>query len=222
MAEIIPAILPTSYADLEDHVDRVAGLAPVIQIDVTDGHFVPSKTWPYNGVSREVFDDLTEEKIGLPHWDEIDYEIDLMVSDPEKEAEKWLHAGAGRIILHVESSKDLKPIIEKLKGVIGIGIAIDTISTLDFIFPYIHDIDVVQFMGIKKVGFQGEPFDDTVLARISRLREAYPDVTISVDGGVNLDNAQTILKAGADRLVVGSAIWKSENLVDTLRQFQEM
>lgn len=222
MAEIIPAIIPQNYKDLEEHVRIVSNFVPLVQVDVTDGKFVQSKSWPYNNRDQDAYRQILSEDIGMPFWDTIDYEIDLMVSNPEAEARHWVAAGAGRIILHVESSDNLKPIIEELQGVVSIGLAVSPGTTLEKIYPHISEIDFVQFMGIKKIGFQGEMLEGSVLSAITKLRDSYPELIISVDGGVTLDNAYSLVKAGARRLVSGSAIYESGDIEDTIRQFEEI
>jgi len=80
----------------------------------------------------------------------------------------------------------------------------------------------VQCMGIKKIGFQGQSFDESVIERVRLLRASFPQLMISVDGGVNESNIVALAEAGADHLVVGSAIWSSETPTDALARLQEL
>lgn len=221
MAEIIPAIMPESYEDLVNKVDRVSSSVLLVQVDVMDGRFVPSRSWPYKKPDA-TFDKILKEDEGLPMWDTLDYEIDMMVAKPTEEIEKWVTAGAARVIVHIESCHDPKPLIEKYKGTVGLGLAIGVETSLDAIIPFVQDVDFVQFMGIKKIGYQGQPFDSSVLSRITRLKDAYPELIISVDGGVTLDNAKQIIEAGATRLVSGSAIFDTVNIVETIQRFKKL
>ena len=221
MADIIPAIMPETYDDLTEKVARVSSAVPIVQVDVMDGKFVQSRSWPYKKADQS-FEKILKEDMGLPAWDTLDYEIDMMVADPEKEMERWIQAGAARVIIHIESLKDPKELIEKYRGTVGVGLAIGTATSLDTIFPFASEIDFVQFMGIKNIGYQGQEFDPTILPRITRLRDAYPELIISVDGGVTLDNALTIMRAGATRLVSGSEIFDSVNAIDTIEQFRRL
>ncbi len=156
----------------------------------------------------------------MPNWEEMDFEIDLMVADPEQEVEHWLTAGARRIIIHFESTKNMDRIIGELQGLVEIGIAIGLDTPIDDIAPFIHDIDVVQCMGIRRVGFQGEAFDERVLEKVRELKSRFPERLVSVDGGVNLETAELLREAGADRLIVGSAIFESENIVQALEELE--
>jgi ribulose-phosphate 3-epimerase len=217
--EIIPAILPKDYAELTEKIELVKGIAPVVQIDICDGKFVPQAGWPYKKQDNN-FDAILKEEKGMPYWEDVDFEIDLMVADPEQEVEQWLTAGAKRIIVHFESTNNMDRIIGELQGLCEIGIAIGLDTPVDDIAPFIHDIDVVQCMGIRRVGFQGEAFDERVLEKIRELKSRFPERLVSVDGGVNLETAELLRDAGADRLIVGSAIFASENVVQAIEELE--
>lgn len=229
MVEIIPAIIPKSFSHLNEKMSLVSEIVPIVQIDVMDGVFVPEKSWPYIKNPDPDFTSILKEENGFPFWETIDFEVDMMISNPKENWEKWLTAGAKRIIVHVESTKNLKNFFETVKRDLPsedsllyteIGVAINIDTPNEEIYPLLTSVDFVQFMGIAKIGFQGQPFDERVLAKISDLRGKYPNVTISVDGGVNKENAVSLVKAGASRLVVGSAIFETENIADTLMDFQ--
>jgi len=83
-----------------------------------------------------------------------------------------------------------------------------------------YKIEAVQLMSISEIGYHGHPFEEKVLDRIKTLCEKYPNVTISVDGGVSLENASKIIFAGADNLLVGNAIFKSGNIKETIEKFK--
>ena len=84
------------------------------------------------------------------------------------------------------------------------------------------NIDYVQCMGIDEVGSQGIPFDTKTIDKVRELRQKYPDLEIQVDGGINTENAKLLKEAGADRIIVGSAIWKSQNIIETIRNFENI
>jgi ribulose-phosphate 3-epimerase len=232
MTEVIPAIIAESFEDLKGKMSRVEGLAPIAQLDVCDGEFVPSKCWPYIGDEENDFKKILEEDEGFPFWETLDFEADLMIKNPENFAKDWIKAGAKRIILHIESSEYLYDFVKELREEYGyfgegavdveIGIGINIETSNEDLYKFLDAengkslADFVQFMGIKKIGYQGQSFDDEVLDKISSLREAYPDVIISIDGGVNFENAKDLVEAGVNRLVSGSAIFESENIEDAI------
>lgn len=232
MVEIIPAILPQSFTELREKMAEVEGLVTNVQIDVCDGIFVPAKTWPYqNGGDDPDFDSLMSEAESFPFWQEIDFEADLMVANPELVWRKWLEAGAKRLIFHIESTKNIHALLKTVNSEIPghdsflhveIGIAINISTPNEKLNDVMNDVDFVQFMGINRIGFQGEAFDEQVLEKISDLREKFPNATISVDGGVNLENAPLLLDAGVDRLAVGSAIFGSEDPATELQNFLDL
>lgn len=218
-AEIIPAILPRDFAELEDKASLVQGVVKTIQIDVCDGQFVPNATWPYRKHDNN-FDLLLSEDIGLPSWEEINYEFDLMVNNPEEVVMDWLRVGSSRIIIHIESSGDISKAIDLVGGEVEIGLAINIETNIDKLEEYKDKIQFVQCMGIDRIGFQGQTFDDKVIEKIKSIHAKYPDLVISIDGGVSLDNAKDLIMAGATRLVVGSSIFDSDNVFDAVEKFK--
>ena len=234
MIEIIPAILPKDLDDLRDKMAQVSGIAPVVQIDVCDGKFVSSKSWPYIKGGMDEFSRITAEDEGFPFWDSLDLEIDLMVRKPEEVVGDWIRAGAKRLVLHIESAPNILETIEKLRAEYGtakeesfgleIGVALDIRTPNEEVFEILDMVDAdgdsiidfVQFMGIDNIGFQGQEFNDQVLEKISDLRDLYPNMPISVDGGVSFDNAADLISAGATRLISGSAIFETGDIAEAI------
>jgi ribulose-phosphate 3-epimerase len=191
---IIPAILPTSQGELVIRASQVLGLVPIIQVDVCDGIFVPSQTH---------FDEL-------PFRDQVQYELDLMVTlVAAVQLDAYIAMRPARIILHVEAIVENPMMyIHQIKSAgIGVGLALSNATLITAIEPYLNEIDFVQCMGIAHSGFQGQPFDEMVLEKIKELREKYPALVISVDGAVNSYTISRLAQAGANRFVVGSAIF---------------
>ena len=216
--EILPAILAKDFAELNEKLDLIASITNMVQVDICDGTFTPKASWPYKK-EDDNFSAIIKEDKGMPHWEELDFEIDLMIKDPELHLDHWITAGARRIIIHAESTKNIDRIIGELQGLVEIGIAINLDTPVDDIAQYIHDIDVVQLMGIEQIGFQGQVFDERVLEKARELKQRFPDRLVSVDGGVNIENAQQLRDAGVDRLIVGSAIFGAENPGEAYDEF---
>lgn len=228
MGVIVPAILPTSRDDLSEKLLRLKGLVDDVQVDVVDGRFVTPATWPYkdaHGVVREPSGDT------LPMLGQLSFEIDLMVEEPEKAIRHWIDAGATRIVIHAETTRMLPKLMHDLASTYGhdkdftpellsFGLAINVSTELALIEPFLHQCDFVQFMGIAKIGKQGEPFDKSVLPKISAFRKKYPAMPLQVDGGVSLETAPGLLQAGVSRLVVGSDLWKAPDLAAELKRLQ--
>lgn len=241
MTEVIPAIIPESFEDLKDKMAQVKGLTDLVQIDVCDGVFVPSTCWPYIGDTEGDFQlMITNESEGFPFWESMDFEADLMVANPENgKAEDFIRIGAKRIILHIESSDQMLDFVKKLRKEYGypvdsitsieIGIGINITTDNQVLNPFlIKDesgkslADFVQFMGIDHIGYQHQEFDEDVLEKISELRMQYPDVVISIDGGVSFENAHDLIEAGVNRLVSGSALYNSDDIGDAIEEMKNI
>ena len=214
--EIIPAVLPKSFADLESHLSVIHSVAKMVQVDIVDGRFAHNKTWPYK--DHETFEKIVAEEHGLPFWDDLDFEFDLMIQDPHLDIIKFIQAGGSRMVVHADAAGALEGlrILAEAKGEAGAfsittGLALLPSMQPDVLESFESLFDYVQVMGINKVGHQGEAFEPHSLALIERLRRRYPDLVIQVDGGVNLETIESLVLAGANRLVVGSAIFGEDN-----------
>src|SRR3989344_9217378 len=188
MPEIIPAILEPTFDEIQNKLGSLIGLVSTVQIDVCDGKFVPSKTWPYSSDSKE-WQKIKSEENGLPCWKDFDFEIDLMVERPELVISDWISAGAVRVYAHIEAPTDFSALQTVCDGKIELGLAINPSTSLEHLRPLIDKVAAVQCMGIERIGVQGEPFDERVIEKIKDLRETRPDLIISVDGGVSLQSA---------------------------------
>lgn len=210
--EIIPAYMPEKFIDIEGATAAVRGEVKTIQLDLMDAKYVPEATWPFMFENDYNLEDLKNEKDGFPYWEDINYELDLMIERPESNIDTWLGIGASRVIFHYASVHDwevIKNIDIVIRNFIDIGLAVTIHDDLEKIFPLIDKnvIDFIQVMGIAQIGFQGEPFDESSLEIIKTLRKKYPNLIISVDGGVSEDSIPDLCNAGADRLVSGSAVF---------------
>lgn len=232
MGIIVPAIIPTSRQDLEDKLSQLSGLCEEVQIDIVDGVFAGPASWPYVTDASEPSHMLTDGEL-LPRAGEFHVEIDLMSADPESVAGTWIGLGASRLTVHSESTRFIPRFLASTSslyghdadftpGLLALGLSIGIETDLALIEPHLKKIDYVQFMGIRKIGHQGEPFDTRVLAKIRAFRNRYPTIEIQVDGGVNLENAARLLEAGVKRLIVGSALWKAPDVAARYREFDEL
>lgn len=221
MIEIIPAIMPKNYEDLSEKMGLFAGVVPLVQLDIMDGKFVPARTWPYPKDAR--FDALLAEDEGMPEWETSDFEVDLMVENPEDVVQKWVAVGARRVIVHVESMSDFDAIRDAVPtDFVELGIALNTTTPILSIESYLDQVDFVQCMGIEHIGFQGEAFDERVLEHIRVVRALYPEMPISVDGAVNFETAKRLVDAGATRLVSGSAILQSADVSNAVEELRNL
>ncbi len=217
--EIIPAILPEDFAEVEEKISLIKDFVKTVQIDVCDGQFTPSATWPYKK-HDDSFDKIVREEEGLPGWEKLNFEIDLMANKPETLVDEWVSAGATRIIIHVEATGDISAAVDELAGRVEVALALNIDTPISVIESFKEKIQGIQLMGIDQIGFQGQEFDTKVIDKVKEVRSAYPDMPISIDGGVSLENAKQLISAGATRLVVGSAIFNAGNYLEALQQLK--
>lgn len=231
MVEIIPAILEKDYEDLKNKIALVRGVVPLMQIDLCDGIFVPFRTWPFSsgGGADEHFQKILNEQEGMPFWKDIDFELDLMVADAVENFDIYTKLGPKRIIFHIEAVGELENFLHFLEGIdmyirdsIEIGVAINPSTSLEKIFPLFSCIDFVQCMGNDEIGHKGIPLDEQVYKKIKILREKCPDLPIAVDIGVNRLTAPLLVEAGATKLVAGSAIFNTDDIIGTIEEFKNL
>jgi pentose-5-phosphate-3-epimerase len=253
--EIIPALLPESFEHLEEEINYVKSAtlksAGYVQIDVVDGLFAPTKTWPYNNLEDENWQQLVTQEEGLPQWEKLNFEIDLMVKDQLGAADDWINAGTGRLIGHIEafdknftdditleeytniSSEDgyiidldtekLEAFI-KLKEQAGVEIvlSLNPSTKTEVLNDYLEKVDGVQFMGNDKVGYHGVELDEKVLEKISNLRAQNPNLPIGIDIGVKFKTLVPLAEAGITRFSSGSVILNSEDTNKTIDDMLEV
>ncbi len=229
MIEIIPAILPQTYREIEQAVDMVHELAPKIQLDFCDGKYVETKTWWFNGKDIEKKDSIVAENEGLPFWDSTNYEFDLMVSDPLSLIDTFIALGPSKIIFHKKTISVeallayFEAMPEIVRQVMSFGIALGLDDDPKEIAPLVPYLRRIQCMGIDHIGVQGQPFDDKCVALVKQCHDLYGDtLRISVDGGVNAEHIPALVAAGARRLVVGSAVFQSIDPHGTIQMLQDI
>lgn len=223
--EIVPAILPDHFHHLEEEIELVHHHVDTVQIDVTDGNFAPSKTWPYKNPDEEHWQNLISQEEGLPHWEDLNFEIDLMVKDQLVAAREWISAGAFRIIAHIESMKDES--FEEFRALktdfdVELVLALSPSTPNSVLDDHLDYIDAVQFMGNDKIGYHGVELDEKVLEKITELRAKMPDLTIGIDIGVTLETIPRLAAAGVTRFSSGSLILNSQNPKETIEQMREL
>jgi len=213
---IAPAIMADEWDLLIAQIESISGIATNVQIDVMDGNLVPPVSFPYN--------QTTLEDKGFPHTDSIEYEVHLMVHRPQLVGHQFIDAGAKRIVAQIEGFKEREAskVFQEWKDAsveTGVSILLDT--PIENIAELIEEeaVSFVQIMSIAQIGYQGNPFDERTFVRIEELRELYPEIIIAVDGGVSEDNIEALVRAGANRFGVGSAIMKATDPAEAYKNF---
>ncbi len=221
--EIIPAVMPKSFDDIREHVEKVFEYVDYVQLDLMDGNFVEAKSWPFFDKDKQSARELMDGEIRLPYSDKIKYEFDLMVRDPEADLKKFQKLGASRLIIHANSIGDRDFFNKEIQS-LGIEWGIAFLAT-DNVKNWSEEIlkaDFVQFMGIENIGYQGQAFDPRVLDQANKIKQMKPNAIISVDGGINLDTAHELAAIGVQRVVSGSVVFGANNPGVSIEDFKRI
>ena len=200
-----PSILAADFGELAKQIKLTEeNGAKYLHLDVMDGAFVPSISFgmpvikSLRKISGQIFD------------------VHLMIENPDRYLEDFKSAGADIITVHAEASKHLHRIVTKIKELgLRAGVSINPATPLSAIELVLSEVDMVLIMSVNP-GFGGQKFIPFTLDKVRKLREMAPDMNIEVDGGVNKDNAAELVRAGANILVAGTAVF-SGNIAENTR-----
>lgn len=214
--EIIPSIIAKDFAEVKNKLARLDGLVNWVELDIMDGVFVPEYTWPLNPAEgRQAAEDLKD----VPG--KVKISAHLMVEYPETIVDDWQDL-VDRLVIHYESTNNIDKIIESAGPHIGLALALELHTPVEKIYEYLGRIKTVQLMSIERIGYSGEKFSESVFEKIKTLKTNWPDVKIIVDGGVDLEIGKSLAEAGVSGLVVGSHIWRAEDIDKTIKEFQSL
>ena len=208
--EVAPSILSADFARLGQHIGQVGSLVKMLHIDVMDGHFVPNIS-----IGPVVVKSVRP-------CCELYLDTHLMISDPLKYASAFSEAGSDGITFHLEAVSDPTVIITELRRLeLTVGVSIKPKTPIELLKPIIEQVDMVLLMTVEP-GFGGQSFLPESIDRCAVLhRMMRDDQRLEVDGGIYPNTAGEIVKAGADTLVAGNAVFGQEDPAEAIRGILE-
>ena len=213
--KLAPSILSADFANLLEDVKKIeAGGADYMHVDVMDGHFVPNISF-----GAPVMKCLNA-KTNVP------YDVHLMIENPDNYIADFVTPQTEYITVHQEACRHLHRTIQNIKAQgIKAGVSINPATPVDTLSCILADVDLVLIMSVNP-GFGGQKFIPQTVSKVRELakikKEQGLSFAIEIDGGVTLDNAKMLAEAGVEIAVAGSAVFKAENVEDTVRKFKNL
>ena len=215
--KLAPSILSADFADLKSALAQCeSGGAHWIHVDVMDNQFVPNLT-----IGPPVVKSLRPKTNKF-------LDVHMMVINPENLVESFAKSGADMITFHVEATNDVQSVIDLIKATgTQVGLSIKPSTKLEEIEPFYDQLDLILVMSVEP-GFGGQGYIESSTERVMKIKARLKEqclqdrVLIEVDGGIKLHNAKKVIDAGADVLVAGSAVFGTDDPVQTIKDFYNL
>jgi len=209
--EIVPSVLSADFARLADELGVITSTGVrVVHLDVMDGHFVPNITIGPPVIAK------------LRKVSKLVFDAHLMISEPERYAERFVEAGANHITFHIEVAEDPPRLIDQLHKLgCTAGICLNPETPVEAIKNVAPLCDMVLVMTVHP-GFGGQEFMPEAAKKIAQIRKIVgPDIRIEVDGGIDTETAPIVVSYGADTLVAGNAIFGQTDRIAAINAIRE-
>jgi ribulose-phosphate 3-epimerase len=210
-AVILPSLLMCDFGNLEREIRALeeSGVQ-ALHLDVMDGVFVPNLSYGLPVV--EAIRRLTDLPI----------DVHLMIQKPSQYLKAFIETGVDCITFHIEAEPEPRPLLEELRRAeVASGLVLNPQTPLDTVQPYLSSCDLLLVMSVN-AGFGGQAFNPVALEKLKTVRESFPDnLILEIDGGINLETVASSVEAGAQWLVVGSAIFKMDNYQAAIQQLMQ-
>ena len=201
-AHINPSILNANFDDLENEILKISQVSDSLHLDIMDNLFVPNFTFDLQKATQII------AQTPIP------VDSHLMIENPDLLAAKYAEAGSDSVTFHLEAAKDVRATIKNIRSNGSkVGIAIKPKTDLDFVAPYLSEIDMLLVMTVEP-GFGGQSFMFDQMRKVEAARVAINNLSnsemlLQVDGGISETTIAIAAKAGADCFVAGSAVYKA-------------
>ncbi len=212
--KIAPSILAADLGSIGDEIARaVEGGCDAFHIDIMDWHFVPNLSFGPNIVRT------------VRRFADLPLDVHLMVDNPLEMIQPFRDAGSDYLTIHVEAVKDIEKALDVISGCgMRPGISLRPDTPVEAVIDYLQSVEILLVMSVFP-GFGGQEFIEDSYERIRIIADeasgVNPSLIISVDGGVNMDNAPLLVRAGVNYLVVGTSIFKDHGAVENIKRMRE-
>lgn len=221
MIEIIPSIIPQNLNIIRERFGKILGLVRKVQLDIVDGSYAPTKTWPFNGKQFEEIMKMAKGEEKFPFIEDFVLEIDLLTLHPIEYISDFISLGAKSFVIHIDSTDHIEECVENIKRADSeVGLGIKPSGDISILESFLPEINFVQFMGNDRVGYTGIDLDETVLDKIKKFHEDHSSVPIQIDIGVNTNTIPKLKEAGVFGFVSSSSVFSDPDVKESIARLK--